>query len=191
MNEHDQAPEFASEFSFSQLSITDNTFIVSHVAPWFNWLVIKPMGPGHFVNGLTVTGNAFRVIGDEIDRVEKVDTSFADLDYNRFYNVTFRDNTFNNVAKPVASPVVIEHTEASPSQAWDVNAAGKLPFDAWAQVVESVIAEGPVRNASGAVHYGAPYYLAKQGPNNDRITLRWEEPVEGTVMIKLRIDDPF
>ena len=191
VNEHDQAPDFSSEFSFSQLSITDNTFIVSQVAPWFNWLVIKPMGPGHFLNGLTVTGNAFRVVGDAIDRVERVDTSFADLDYNRSYNVTFRDNTFNNVANPVATPVTIEHTESSPSQAWSIEAHSKLPFNAWAQVVESVVAEGPLRKANGDIHYGAPYYLAKQGPDNDRITLRWEEPVEGTVMVKVRIDDPF
>ena len=190
-NEHDQAPDFASEFSFSQLSITDNTFLASHVASWFNFIVVKPHGPGHFLNGLTVTGNSFRIIGDVTDRVEGIDTSFASLDFNRFANITFRDNMFNNVAQPVSSPVTIEHAEASPSQAWVVEAGPKLPFNGWAQTVEAVVAAGPLRRANGSVFFGAPYYEAKQGPDNDRVTLRWETPVEGTVMVTVRIDDPF
>ncbi|MGR3568453.1 MAG: glycosyl hydrolase family 28-related protein, partial [Pseudooceanicola nanhaiensis] len=34
-NEHDAAPGFSSEFSFSGLSVTDNVFLCSDVAPWF------------------------------------------------------------------------------------------------------------------------------------------------------------
>jgi len=190
-NEHDQAPEFASEFSFSQLTITGNTFLASQVPPWFSYLVVKPYGVGHFLNGLTVTGNSFRIIGNPVDRVERVDTSFASLDYNRFANVTFRDNMFNNVDQPSASPVTIEHTEASPSQAWVVAADAKLPFNGWAQTVEAVTAAGPLRRADGSIYYGAPYYQAKQGPNVDQVTLRWETPVQGTAMVTVRIDDPF
>jgi len=190
-NEHDKAPDFSSEFSFSSLSITGNVFMSTHVAPWFNYIVIKPYGPGHYINGLTVTGNNFRVVGGEIDRVEAVDTSFADLDYNRFSDITFDGNMFNQVQTPVSSPVTIRHDEATPQESWIVDVDDKLPFNAWAQTVESLTHSGPVRDAGGTEHYGVPYILAKHGPDRDQLRLRWGTPVEGAVVMRVRIDDPF
>jgi hypothetical protein len=63
-------PDFNSEFSFSALSITGNIFQAIDVAPWFRFFVIKPHGAGHFISGLTMTGNVFRVDPRGIDRVE-------------------------------------------------------------------------------------------------------------------------
>ena len=60
-NEYDEAPDFSSEFSFSALSITSNVFLSQSTAPSFNFLIVKPYGPGHFINGLTVTGVVGRV----------------------------------------------------------------------------------------------------------------------------------
>lgn len=191
VNEHDQAPEFAGEFSFSALSITDNVFLASDVAPWFTFLMVKPHGAGHFLNGVSVTGNSFRGIGGVLDRVETVDTSFADLDYNRIRNVTFDDNAFHNVQTPAASPLVMEHTEASAASTWVVRPAPRLPFGAWAQVMESVVASGPLRNGANGVEYVTPYYQANQGANSDQINLRWPLAVSGTVILKVRIDDPL
>lgn len=190
-NEHDASPGFASEFSFSALTVTGNTMLASHVAPWFNFIIIKPYGAGHFVNGLAVTGNSFRIIGDTVSRVDGVDTSFADLDYDRFTNVTFRDNMFNKIDYLVASPVTITHTEASPAQTWVVDLANKLPFGAYAQTVESVLATGPVLDSGGTPHFGAPYYLAKQGPDADQVNLVWGGEVQGTVTMTVRVDDPL
>ncbi|MCB4380036.1 right-handed parallel beta-helix repeat-containing protein, partial [Synechococcus sp. MU1644] len=82
-NERDPTPAFTSGFSFSSFSMTDNVFLSGSVAPWFSYLVIKPHGAGHFLNGVTVTGNRFQSINGQIDRAERVDTSFADLDYDR------------------------------------------------------------------------------------------------------------
>lgn len=190
-NEHDAAPEFASEFSFSAMSITDNVMLASHVAPWFNFVVAKPYGGGHFIDGLTVTGNTFRIIGNPTDRAEGVDTSFADFDYNRFRNIRFAANSFHNVSVPVANPLLMEHTEASPAATWVVSPAPKLPFGAWVQTVESAMPAGAIRDSGGAIHYGMPYYEAKQGPDNDRLHLQWGTAVEGTVTLRVRIDDPL
>jgi hypothetical protein len=190
-NEHDQAPGFSGEFSFSALSITDNVFLASDVAPWFTFIMVKPHGAGHFLNGVSVNGNSFRGIGGTIDRVETVDTSFADLDYNRIRNVTFDDNAFHNIQTPAASPLVMEHTEASAASTWVVEPAPRLPFGAWAQVVESVVAAGPLRSSANAVQYVTPYYQANQGANNDQINLRWPLAVSGRVILKVRIDDPL
>ncbi|MGX0977292.1 hypothetical protein ACSSVY_003020 [Roseovarius sp. MBR-51] len=190
VNEHDAEPGFASEFSFSALSITDNVFLASDMAPWFTFLVVKPHGAGHFLDGMTVTGNTFRTIGT-ITRVEAVDTSFADLDYDRVRNVTFADNSFHNVDIPVATPLVMQHTQASAASTWVVEPAPRLPFGAWAQGVESVMAVGPLRNAADAVIHTSAYFEAQQGPNKDRINLRWPSPVAGTVILRVRIDDPL
>ncbi len=190
-NEHDQAPEFGSEFSFSQLSITDNVFLSQSTAPSFNFILIKPYGPGHFINGLVVTGNSFRLIHGNIDRVEGIDDSFAPLNFDKFRNITFRDNMFNNVNTPVSSPLVIKHSQNSESSTWVVKPSPSLPFKAWAKTVESVIAAGPVKDSSGKTIYEMPYYLAKQGTNNDQIQLKWSKAVKGSAMLTVRIDDPL
>jgi len=125
-----------------------------------------------------------------IDRVEGIDTSFAELDFSRFKNISFSGNAFNSVDTPVESPQVLRHTEASPSSTWVVEPFPHLPFNAWARTVESVVAEGAVHDGGGAVHYGMPYCEVQQGPDKDRVHLRWETAVQGTVTMRLRIDNP-
>lgn len=189
-NEHDQAPGFSSEFSFSAMSITNNNFLSQSTAPSFNFIRVKPYGTGHFINGLTVTGNSFRLFDGNIDRVEGIDTSFAEMDFGRFKNITFLGNTFNNVNTVVENPLVMDHTEASASSTWVVEPFPRLPFAAWARTVESVTAKGAIRDGGGAIYWGMPYHQIQQGPNKDRINLRWETPVEGTVTLRVRIDVP-
>src|SRR6056297_4103230 len=187
-NEHDSAPEFASEFSFSALSVTGNVFLASDMAPWFTFVTVRPHGPGHFLNGMTVTGNTFRAIGS-IDRVETVDTSFADLDFDRVRGITFAENTFHNIDIQAESPLVMAHEEGSASAVWVIEPTPRLPFGAWAQTVESVLADGPLRSSGGAVTHAVPYFEASQGPENDRVNLRWPAPVSGRVILRVRIDD--
>ena len=74
------APEFSSEFSFGGLTVTGNIFTVNDAASYFRWIVVTPRGPGHFIQGLNVSGNVFRTVNCTIDRVERVDTTFAGLD---------------------------------------------------------------------------------------------------------------
>jgi len=190
-NEHTESPAFTTGFSFSSLSITGNVFLSQSTAAWFTFITVKPHGAGHFINGLTVTGNTFRLINGNIDRVEGVDTSFADLNYFRFRNIAFNDNAFNNVNVETSTPLVFTHTEAIPAATWVVSPAPQLPFGAFARTVESVIASGPVTDAGGVTHFGAPYYEAEQGINKDQINLQWGTPVSGTVKVTVRIDTPL
>ncbi|MEB8385916.1 glycosyl hydrolase family 28-related protein [Rhodobacteraceae bacterium KMM 6894] len=190
-NEHDSAPEFSSEFSFSALNLVDNVFLAGNVAPWFTFIVVRPHGAGHFLNGVNVSGNSFRIIDDPIERAERIDTSFADLDYNRIKNVVFADNTFGNVETTASSPLMLEFEQSSASDSWTIDPAGRLPFGAYAQTVTSVLPAGPLRDADGGIVYIAPYYQAKQGPDRDQIRLRFGEDVYGTMTVVMRIDDPF
>ncbi len=190
-NEHDSAPEFSSEFSFSALNLVDNVFLAGNVAPWFTFLVVKPHGAGHFLNGLNVSGNSFRIIDDPVDRIERIDTSFADLDYNRIKNIAFSDNTFGNIHNPVSSPLLLEYEQSSPAATWTIQPGASLPFGAFAQTVTSVLPAGPLRDVGGSVVHIAPYYEAKQGPDRNQIRLQFGTPVRGTVTVMVRIDDPF
>ena len=190
-NEHDSEPAFASEFSFSALNLADNVFLAGHVAPWFTFLLVKPHGAGHFLNGMNVNGNSFRIIGTPIERIERIDTSFADLDYNRVTNIAFVDNTYGNINHPVSSPLLVKHSQNTADSTWTIDVGDNLPFGAYAQTVTAAIPAGPLRNAAGNVVHIAPYYEAKQGPDHNQIRLQFGTPVKGEVTAVVRMDDPL
>jgi len=187
-NEQDSTPDLASGFSFSAMSIADNIFLSGDVAPWFSYIVIKPHGTGHYLNGVSVTGNRFRSINGSIDRAERVDTSFADLDFSRMKNVTFDGNTYHLVSKQVSNPLRVRHTESSASQNWDVDMDGELPFGARARGVDSIVALDKITNVSGATVYSMPYVKTEQGVDQDEIRLVWDQPVKGKVAVSVRVD---
>lgn len=190
-NEHDQAPGFSSELSFSAMTIADNIFLASHVASWFTFFSIQPHGPGHFINGLAVTGNLFRIVGGNTDRVERIDTSFAGMDKSRMKNIVFADNAYNQVNEPAQNPVTIEHSQNSAAAAWTVNCAPHLPFGGWAQTVEALIAKGDITTGSGTKKYGMPFVHMEQGAGKSSVSLRWEAGVKGRVLLRARMDNPL
>jgi len=187
-NEQDSTPNQASGFSFSAMSISDNIFLSGDVAPWFSYIVIKPHGVGHYLNGVSITGNRFRSINGSIDRAERVDTSFADLDFSKMKHVTFEGNTYHSISKQVSNPLRVRHSENSVSSSWDVDMNGELPFGARARFVYSLVALGKIQNAQNDTVFSMPYVETEQGANMDEIRLVWEEPVKGKVAISVRID---
>ena len=190
-NEHDYEPDFNSEYSFSQLNVSNNIFLASHVAPWFSYIVVKPHGAGHFLNGLNVQGNFFRIIGGQIDRVERIDNSFADFNYSRMKNITWRDNMYAAVDVPTINPLVYTHTQQTESDRWVVSGSPQLPFGGWVRKVESVVAEGAIRNIANVRRFDMPYVDVAQGVNNDEIHLNWSQPVRGDVVLTMRMDTPL
>ncbi len=189
-NEHDDRPEYSSEFSFGGLTMTGNVFTAQDTGPWFRWIVITPRGPGHFVSGLAVTSNVFRTRNGDIDRVEMVDTTHATLAFNSFRNVTFEANTFNGVVQPTASPVMVEHTQNTVADTWVIDASAYLPFGARARNVMGLVSEGPVSNASNVNQYIMPYVLVEQGLNQAFVHVKWQSPVKGRVQATIRCDNP-
>jgi hypothetical protein len=187
-NEYDPSPDFSGGFSFSALSITDNIFLTGDVAPWFSYIVVKPHGAGHFLNGVSITGNKFRSVQGNIDRAERVDTSFADLDRNRFKDVTFTGNSYHNVVRQVSNPVRIIHDQNTASSNWTVDTDGLLPFEGRAVGVDSVLVAGNLRNENNVVEYDYPNVFTEQGPDGDRLSLRWRRDFSGQVVALVRID---
>ncbi|WGT49112.1 glycosyl hydrolase family 28-related protein [Thioclava nitratireducens] len=190
-NEHDAEPDFASEYSFGGLTVTGNTCVCINVAPWFTWLSIKPYGPGHFIQGLSVTNNVFKSLNGSVDRIEKIDTSFADIDRSRVRNVVFEGNMFNGIKEISQNPVMVEVNQSAAQTVWTADASEYLPFAGWARNVQGLIAEGMVRDSSGARIDAMPYVAVEQGAAKNQITVNWPEAAKGRLQVTLRMDNPI
>jgi hypothetical protein len=189
-NEHDATPEFFNEFSFGGLNVTGNVFIASGVASFFRWIVIRPYGAGHFLNGLSITNNSFRVVGATIDRVEAVDTTFAVLDHSKARNVRVMGNSFNQVAQPIQNPIVTDHVQNTAASSWTLDASGYIPFGGRVRMVESVVVEGTLTNGANQPRFINPHAFHSQGPFGNQAILNWGEAVRGKVIATLRSDVP-
>ncbi|MBL4811933.1 MAG: right-handed parallel beta-helix repeat-containing protein [Rhodobacteraceae bacterium] len=189
-NEHDASPAQGNQFSFGGLTITGNIFTANDVAQSFHYIVIKPYGPGHFIHGLSVVSNVFKVLNGDIDRVEHVDDTFAALDPNRARNVTFEANVFHGVDQEVRNPLTMEHEQATTDRIWIADTGTWLPFGGWARMVDSVVAEGKIEDAAGTAIYEAPYVTLKYGPDQKQFRVIFKTPVKGTVRARVRMDNP-
>ncbi|NIY79972.1 right-handed parallel beta-helix repeat-containing protein [Celeribacter sp. HF31] len=190
-NEHDVAPDFSSEYSFGGLTITGNIFTVNDAASSFSWIVITPYGPGHFLQGLAVQNNTFKSLNGFIERVERIDTTYADLEYNSTRNVTFEGNSFNGVSQNTINPVSLEFSQNTASTSWVLDPSGYLPFGGWARVVESIVFRNEMTNASGSTVFETPYVTVNYGSNKDQVLLTFEQAVKGTVNLIARMDRPI
>jgi hypothetical protein len=190
-NEHDPFPDHTSGFSFGGLSVTGNIFFAITVVPWFSYIVIKPYGTNHFLQGLIVQGNVFRQTGFAIDRVDRVDTTFANLRFDRFRNVIFQDNTFNSVTFPAESPTVVIHEQVTPATSWTIDMAGKMPFGGRVRTVPALTLEGPARDGANAIRYDMPHVLTNQGPDNAQARLVWPVATRGLAVVTARVDRPL
>ena len=190
-NEHSSEPALGAQFSFGGLTITGNMFTTNDVADWFNFIVIKPYGPGHYINGFAVVGNVFRSLNGRIDRVESVDTTFADLDFNRTRGLQFMGNTFHNVNDSVQNPAYLTHSQATEALTWTLDTGTKLPFGGRAKYVEAVMPEGAITEASGARAHDLPWAEGEKGADLRSVHLNWRVPVKGSVRYQVRMDDPI
>lgn len=187
-NEHDPSPDFSSGFGFSALSVSDNVFLSGDVADWFAYLVIKPFGSGHGVSNLTVNGNNFHSINGKIDRVERIDTSYADIDRKRLWHIQFMGNNFNNIKTRSQNPLRLSHTQNSAASVWSIETGGQLPFSGYARDVEALVSKSEIKSSSNHKTYHMPYVTLEKGSAKDRVNLNWPESVKGQMGLKIRCD---
>ena len=141
--------------------------------------------------GFTCAGNTFKSINGNIDRVETVDNSIANLDFGRSRHVAFEGNTFNGIDQPTINPVTLEFIQASDATGWTLDASGYLPFGGWARNVTSVVTEGAITNISGTGIFAQPYATTNYGASNNLVQLAWPEACKGKVIVTTRMDNPF
>ncbi|WP_134681330.1 glycosyl hydrolase family 28-related protein [Paracoccus ravus] len=190
-NEHDPRPDFeGNEYSFGGLTVTGNTFLCSDTIAGFNFLVVKPYGTGHFIHGLAVLGNVFKSLNNKITRIEKVDTSFAGMDYTRMRNIQFQGNMFNGVLTYVANPVDINFTQGSAATKWMVPIEAELPFAGWAKNVESMVATTAITTSSNSRVTEMPWLQVQQGAAKKHIAVNWSAAAKGSVALRVRMDNP-
>jgi hypothetical protein len=187
-NERDASPNFVAGYSFSAMSITDNIFLSGNVAPWFSYVVVKPHGTGHFLNGVTISGNKFRSINGAIDRAERVDTSFADLDMSRTKALFFAGNSYHSITKQVSNPLRIRHNQATNATTWVIDPDDELPFGGQARGVDGVVAHDAIRNPASVKRFYMPHVKLEQGANKDQVHLLWDEAMRGEVTVVVRVD---
>jgi hypothetical protein len=187
-NEHDAEPDFSNEFSFGGLLVTGNVFLAIGVAAWFRWIVIKPYGPGHFIDGLVVQGNTFQSASGRVDRAEGVDTTFASLDMTRTRNFTFANNSFNNVDVRAANPITLPFTQNTAGTVWNCDFAPSLPFGGRLRAVDALVAEGMITTAGGTRITEMPFVTVEQGPNATQARLNWATAARGSVRVTGRMD---
>lgn len=187
-NEREPEPDYIGGFGFAGLTITNNVFLSSQVLTSFSPIVIKPYGSGHFLNGFSVKGNLFRVVQGTIDRVEQVDTSFADLDYGRMRAVHFAGNTFHNVSQGAQNPVVVQHEQNTAASTWSVSGADALVFGGRAREVDAIAPRGKIANTNNVAVHALPYPELEQGVGAQDVLLRWPEAVTGDVRVTMRMD---
>ncbi|MGI1662510.1 glycosyl hydrolase family 28-related protein [Palleronia sp. KMU-117] len=190
-NEHDATPAMGAEFSFGGLTVTGNIFTVNDAAPWFSWFVVKPYGAGHFIQGLSVTGNTFKSLNGTTTRIERVDSSIAGLDFSRTRNVEFSGNTFNGIGQNTINPVTLEFNQSGAATNWVLDVSGYLPFGGWSREVTALVIEGPLRNGSGQTVFATPYVTTLDGAGNNLVRLTWPQALSGRVHVTARVDRPI
>jgi hypothetical protein len=190
-NEHDATPAQGGDFSFGGLTITGNIFTANDVANWFNWIVLKPYGAGHSIDGFAVVGNVFRALNGAITRVERVDTTFADLNYGLIKNVTFSGNTFNGVSEEIRNPAPLLYTQSTLDRIWVVESEPWLPFKGRARTVESVTPVGRIERSGGQAIYESPYVEVEQGNDQRQVRVIFDTPCTGKVRVVVRMDNPL
>lgn len=190
-NEYSADPALGNQFSFGGMTITSNMFFASNVADSFKFIVIKPFGPDHFIHGLSVVGNTFRTINGFIDGVEKIDTTFADLEFSRMRAVVFSGNAFHGVRNEVPNPAVLTHDQDTAAATWTLQTEPFLPFEGRARFVDAVVANGTLRDESNVAVYLAPSVTPSQGADSRDVVLGWGAAVKGEVRYTVRMDNPL
>lgn len=190
-NEHDATPDLVSGFSFGGLSITGNIFTASGAASWFRWIQVKPFGTGQYLNGFTITDNVFKAINSpDLDRVEMVDTTHADLDHSKARNVTVTGNMYNGVINRMQNPVTVTVSRSGANTSWTKDVSEFLPFGGRTRTVTGIVPEEAIKDVLNAVVYEQPYASVGQGTNGVEFDVTWSKPVKGKVQVTVRSDDP-
>ncbi|MGJ8611977.1 MAG: right-handed parallel beta-helix repeat-containing protein, partial [Octadecabacter sp.] len=188
-NEHDATPSL-SGYSFGGLNLTGNIFMSIDSSPSHRWIVVKPFGPDHFIDGLSVQGNVFRTYSGTIERVEKIDTTYAEMDFSRMRNIIFEGNSFHGVDQPTRNPHNDVHSQSTAAETWVVDTENYLPFGGYARTVDALVPVFGPENAAGDVVFHNPYSYPSRGSNSDEFHVIWPEPVKGQVRYSVRMDNP-
>ncbi|NDD09313.1 MAG: right-handed parallel beta-helix repeat-containing protein, partial [Rhodobacteraceae bacterium] len=133
-------------------------------------------------------GNNFRSINGVINRVERVDTSYADIDRSKLRNIQFLGNNFNNISTQTENPLIVTHNQNTASSVWTVSSDSRLPFSGYATTVTGMVAENAIRTSSNNTTYTMPYTETEKGSSKDQIHVRWSTSVKGKIHLTMRCD---
>ena len=135
--------------------------------------------------------HTFRLLRGNIDRIERVDTTFADLNFIRMRNVNFTGNVFHGVNDEIRNPLSVEHRQDTRSETWVVETDGALPFGGRARTVTSIVPEGRIVDAANQPTFAAPWVDPEFGPDGRQFRVVFDREVRGTLRAEVRMDNPM
>ncbi len=186
-NEHNPFVNYNTGASFSGLTIANNVFLSGNAANWFSFIVVKPYGAGHHIQGMTVTGNGFLSYGTTLDRVERVDASIAPLNLAATGQLRFSGNYYQGVTVQSQNPLPIDHSETTHAATWAIDAVQQLPFGGPITGVSGVVLHEGLSDQSGAMVFSVPQVATRQGDDQDLLYLHWPIPSAGRVSLRAHL----
>ncbi|MEM0977139.1 MAG: glycosyl hydrolase family 28-related protein [Pseudomonadota bacterium] len=187
-NEHDAEPDYNNTYSFGGITVTGNYFSASNVENWFSWIQVAPYGTGHFLNGLTISDNVFKISdGPWIDRVERVNTTYADLNHSLANNVVMEGNNFFKISYRASNPLRVKFDEGSAKSTWTKDVENEVPFGGQIHHVESFAPDGPLQSGSGTVRSDLPYFETT-GSSSTTLNVKWPASTKGVLYCSVRCD---
>ena len=182
----EHSADIANDNPYGNLTITGNIFTCSSVLKSFTYIRIAPIGANRYLDGITVSDNAFKTIGnDVITRVDDVDQDRGSLDATRTRAITFTGNVYDSVLIRTENPAAVPYTKFGLSTNWTVSTAGRLPFGLRALRVDGVT---PTHTITSGWDGRLPRVAVQQGSALDAIGLTWPDAVGGGVIVHTRCD---
>ncbi len=170
---------------FGGVTITGNYFCALNVDKNYHWIVLRPYGNGHHIDGLEVCDNTFYTDVDQsIDRVEAVYNSNGSFNFDKTRNLRFDNNGYNGIVNETHSPVLREVKKGSATSTWTQSFSDVLPFGAKVLRVESVV---PMSDLS---RREVPLAAVKKGSRDQGIELSFASATKGSLMVKVGADLP-
>ncbi|MXU64610.1 glycosyl hydrolase family 28-related protein [Oceanomicrobium pacificus] len=188
-NEHDSTPNYGSNTeSIGSLAITGNIFTANGAPNWFTFIRLAPYGTGHRIDGLTITGNAFKSLTTTIARVDDIDDSRGTVDVTLTRNLEMHSNSFSGVDTRSASPLRLNVTQTVAQTSWTVPSFGALPFLGRSRSAGAVTVVGILQTGGNQDRFLSPALELEAGAGGQDATLRWPEAVKGRALVELRCD---
>ena len=89
--------------------------------------------------------------------MERIDTSYADIDRTRLRYIQFMGNNFNNIKTRSQNPLRLSHTQNLASSVCSVKTGGQLTFGGYARDVEALVAKSEIKSSSNQKTYHMPF----------------------------------
>ncbi|MFS4438630.1 glycosyl hydrolase family 28-related protein [Paracoccaceae bacterium GXU_MW_L88] len=185
-NEFDETPSGDSSLAFGSFAITGNIFTAHKIPSWFSFIHIRPIGTGHSLDGISITGNNFKVFGGSpINRVDRVNFSGGRIDHKKSRAIDMHSNTFFGVDQRTQSPQSVKVSSRGRLLRYWNSGPVILPFFGETLTCDGFAPMGKLEAQGGAP---LPDIQTSFGKRGHYVRLDWGKEVRGEAVVRIRSD---